>query len=142
VLQPVVGSLPLGILRREINRSRFMLERRKDVRSRTFLGGAVAFNRRASAMDCQVRNFSAAGAKITFANPAVVPDQFDLTITRKARSFRARMVWRAANDAGVAFVNEYADAVPIPLEWAKRLRDSESENAALRQQIAQLTDDA
>jgi hypothetical protein len=119
-----------------------MLERRKDVRSRTFLGGTVAFNRRASAMDCQVRNFSAAGAKITFANPAVVPDQFDLTITRKARSFRARMVWRAANDAGVAFVNEYEDAVPIPLEWAKRLRDSESENAALRQHIAQLTDDA
>ena len=119
-----------------------MLERRKDVRSRTFLGGVITFNRRASTMGCQVRNFSATGAKVTFANPAAVPDQFDLTITRKARSFRARTVWRAANDAGITFVDEYADAAPIPLELARRLRDSELEIAALRQRIAQTTEGA
>jgi hypothetical protein len=50
------------------------------------------------------------------------------------------MVWRGVNEAGVAFLGEHEQAVPIPLEWAKRLRESEAEKAALRRRIAQLTD--
>ena len=117
-----------------------MQERRKAVRSRTFLGGVIAFNRRASTMDCQVRNLSPLGAKVTFTNAAVVPDQIDLTIARKGRSFRGRMAWRGGNEAGVEFLSEYVEAVPVPLEWAKRLRECEAEKAALRERIAQLTE--
>jgi len=91
-------------------------------------------------MDCQVRNFSSAGARVAFTNAAAVPDQFDLMIARKERSFKARMVWRGVNEAGVAFLGEYEQAAAIPLEWAKRLRESEAEKAALRRRIAQLTD--
>jgi hypothetical protein len=117
-----------------------MIERRKRLRARTCLGGTIAFNRRKSTMDCLVRNFSPAGARVAFTNAATVPDQFDLTIARKERSFKARMVWRGVNEAGVAFLGEHEQAVPIPLEWAKRLRESEAEKAALRRRIAQLTD--
>jgi PilZ domain len=117
-----------------------MIERRKSVRSRTYLGGIIAFNRRKSIMDCHVRNFSPAGAKVAFTNAASFPDQFDLSIARSERSFRARMVWRGVNEAGVAFVSEYEQAVPVPLEWAKRLRECEAERAALRRRVAQLTD--
>ena len=63
-----------------------MGERRKSLRSRTFLGGVIAFNKRASTMDCYVRNLSPAGAKVVFTNAGVIPDQFDLTIARKANS--------------------------------------------------------
>jgi len=118
-----------------------MVERRKVVRSRTFLGGVIAFNRRQSSMDCCVRNMSAAGAKVTFTNTSVVPDQFDLKIAHKERSFRARMAWRGVNEAGVTFLAEYEQDVPVPLEWVQRLRDSEDKNAALRKRIAQLTND-
>jgi hypothetical protein len=52
------------------------------------------------------------------------------------------MVWRGVNEAGVAFLGEYDQAVPIPLEWAKRLRECEAEKAALRRRIAQLTDNS
>src|SRR5262249_36075241 len=117
-----------------------MNERRKSARSRTYLGGTIAFNRRKSTMDCHVRNFSRAGAKIAFANVASIPDQFDLSIPRTERSFRARMVWRGFDEAGVAFFSEYEQAVAVPLEWAKRLRECEAEKAALRRRIAQLTD--
>ncbi|HEY7229240.1 MAG TPA: PilZ domain-containing protein [Pseudolabrys sp.] len=117
-----------------------MVERRKTARARTLLGGVIAFNKRASTMDCQVRNLSPAGAKVTFVNTAVVPDQFDLTIARKERSFRARMIWRTPNEAGVSFLNEYDQNVPVPLEWAKRLRDCEAEKTALRRRVAQLTE--
>jgi len=120
--------------------SQAMIERRKRLRARTCLGGTIAFNRRKSTMDCQVRNFSTVGARVAFTNAAAVPDQFDLMIARKERSFKARMVWRGVNEAGVAFLGEYEQAAAIPLEWAKRLRESEAEKAALRRRIAQLTD--
>lgn len=116
-----------------------MQEKRKTVRDRTFFGGVIAFNRRASTMDCHVRNFSPAGALLAFDNTATVPDKFDLMIERKERSFRARMVWRRMNEAGVAFLNEHEAAEPVPLEWAKRLHDSEAEKAALRQRVDQLS---
>ena len=87
-----------------------MIERRKSTRSRTFFAGTIAFNKRKSTMDCHVRNVSAGGAKVAFTNTAVIPDQFDLTIARKDRSFSARMVWRGVNEAGVVFVNEYEDS--------------------------------
>ncbi|MGB9397962.1 MAG: hypothetical protein WCB69_02060, partial [Pseudolabrys sp.] len=50
-------------------------------------------------MDCRVRDFSATGARVQLTN--------DLTIARKERSFRASMVWRSVNEAGVAFLGEY-----------------------------------
>jgi hypothetical protein len=117
-----------------------MVEKRKAARSRTLLGGVIAYNNRASTMDCQVRNLSTSGAKVTFSNTAAVPDQFDLKIAHKERSFRARMIWRAPDEAGVSFLSEYNQDVPVPLEWAKRLRDCEAEKAALRKRIAQLSE--
>jgi len=117
-----------------------MIERRKNVRSRTYLGGTIAFNRRKSTLDCHVRNFSPGGAKVAFTNVGGMPDQFDLSIAHAERSFRARMVWRGVNEAGVAFVSEYEQAVAVPLESAKRLRECEAEKAALRRRVAQLTD--
>jgi len=118
-----------------------MAEKRKSARSRTFFGGVIAFNQRKSTMNCHVRNFSQSGAKVVFTNPTSVPDEFDLKIKHKELSFRARMVWRGANEAGVAFLSEdQQDNTPVPLEWAKRLRDCEAERAALRRRIAQLTE--
>ena len=116
-----------------------MAERRKTVRARTLLGGVIAFNRRQSSMDCQVRNISRVGAKVTFTNTAVVPDQFDLTIAHKERSFRARMAWRGIDEAGVEFLGEYDGAVPVPLELMQRLKDSEAEKAELRWRIRQFS---
>jgi hypothetical protein len=55
-------------------------------------------------MDCLVRNFSLRGAKLAFEHPTILPDSFDLTIARKERSFRARLVWRRLHDVGVTFL--------------------------------------
>lgn len=116
-----------------------MVERRKSVRDRTFLGGVIAFNKRNSTMDCTVRNLSPEGAKVTFTNTAAIPDRFDLVIDRKQRSFNARVIWRGAEEAGLAFLGEYAGDAPIPLEWVKRLRTCEDEKAALKRRVEQLS---
>src|SRR5262245_61528040 len=122
------------------NGSWSMAERRKSERSRTYLGGVIAFNKRTSTMSCHVRNISPAGAKVALTNAAVIPDQFELAIAQKDRLYRARMVWRGVNEAGVAFLSEYSQHVPGPLEWVKRLRESEAEKAVLRQRITRLTE--
>jgi len=141
-MQSLVGVPRTDILFREIGiwnwKELSMAERRKIARSRTFLGGVIAFNQRKSSMDCQIRNFSTAGAKVTFANTAVVPDQFDLTIAHKERSYRARMAWRRPDEAGIEFLGEYENSVPVPLEMMQRLRDSEAEKIALRRRLKQL----
>jgi PilZ domain len=117
-----------------------MAEKRKAARSRTLLGGVIAFNRRKSTMDCQVRNFSRGGARVTFTNTAVVPDQFDLTIAHKERAFRARMAWRRFDEAGIEFLSEYDNDVAVPLELMQRLKESEAQKAALRTRLRQLSE--
>ena len=116
-----------------------MYERRKIARKRSFFGGVIAFNRRSSTMDCLVRNLSAEGAKVVFTNTVTVPDEFDLTIRQKERTVRVRMIWRRADEAGVIFLDESAASAPIPLDWARRLRDCEADKAALRRRVAELS---
>lgn len=119
-----------------------MEERRKTQRQRTYLGGLIALKRRASTMDCVVRNFSADGAKVTLNHTMTLPDKFDLLIDSKERAFFARMVWRRLNEAGMRFLNEIEDDVPVPLDWARRLHTCEEENAALRRRVNQLSEPA
>src|SRR3712207_7668963 len=79
-----------------------MQDRRKTARRRTYFGGQIEFNQHSSLMDCVVRNVSQDGAKLVFTNTAAVPQEFSLAIPRQNRIFRARMIWRKANEAGVA----------------------------------------
>jgi hypothetical protein len=114
-----------------------MIERRQTLRSRVIYGGVIAFNERRSTIECIVRNFTEDGAKIEFENPALLPDEVDLLIAKKSRAFRAKMVWRQATTAGLAF-DVGARNAPIPLDWARRLRLCESERRELQSRIAQL----
>ena len=114
-----------------------MIERRKTPRSRVIYGGVIAYDQRQSTMNCVIRNFSDDGAKVEFENPALLPEQIDLLIAKKGRAFAAQIMWRRTADAGVAFRSTGTND-PIPLEWARRLRASESERRRLQGKLAQL----
>jgi PilZ domain len=115
-----------------------MRDQRKTDRTRTYLGGQIVFNQRSSVMDCLVRNFSSEGAKLVFSNTVTVPDEFDLSIPKQERTFRVRMVWRRADEAGVAICGTQARPAPVPLDLVRRLRSCEAERAALEKRVAQL----
>jgi hypothetical protein len=115
-----------------------MLDRRQHARGRVYYGGRIAFNGRASTMDCVVRNFSDAGAKVEFAHPVILAGEIDLTIERKGLAFLARMVWRRRNEVGLVFRQPRPVREAMSLDWALRLRASERDNRALRQHIATL----
>lgn len=82
-----------------------MHERRKEGRSRSYLGGQAAFNHRNSTMDCLIRNISPSGAKLDVSDGhSTVPDEFELSIPVKSGHFRAHIRWRRNDELGVALM--------------------------------------
>jgi hypothetical protein len=118
-------------------REAIMIERRQNARARVIYSGVIAYNDRSSTVDCVIRNFSEDGVKVEFENTALLPDEIDLLIAKKSRSFNAKIVWRGETEAGLAF-RSTGENHPIPLDWARRLRASESERRKLQGRIAQL----
>jgi hypothetical protein len=119
-----------------------MSDRRQLFRNRVFYGGLVAFNDRQSTLACIVRNFNAFGARIEFENPALLPDEIDFAVPRRSLSCLAHLSWRDRTAAGLVFrasrpINRETSDV-IPLEWARRLRNSERINKQLQSRIDQL----
>ena len=121
----------------ELIREAIMIERRHNARARVIYSGVIAYNERRSTVDCVIRNFSEDGVKVEFDNTALLPDEIDLLIARKGRSFNAKIVWRGETEAGLTFRANRANH-PIPLDWARRLRTSEQERRKLQGRIAQL----
>ncbi len=116
-----------------------MNDRRKNTRSRTLLGGVIAFNQRQSTLSCTVRDLTEQGARIVFDGTALLPDVFDLTITRRETTVRARTIWRGTDTAGIAFTDTQENDV-VPLDWARKLKRCEDENKTLKQRIANLSE--
>ena len=115
------------------------MERRRYARGRSLYGGVIIFNARQSTVDCVVRNFSAHGAKIEMAGTALLPDEFDLAIARKDISFRVRLIWRNALDAGVQFTADDKSGV-VSLDAARKLQRRKAEIERLRRRVSELTD--
>lgn len=115
------------------------VDRRHIDRARVIYGATIAFNDRQSTLDCVVRNFSPSGAKIVLENPALLPDQIDLSIARKGCSFLADIVWRSEKEAGLSFRQLGETNAPVPLDWARRLRACEADRRSLKSRLQQLS---
>ena len=115
-----------------------MQERREEPRGRTYLGGEVAFNDRCAAIACLVRNLSQNGAKLIFAQPVTVPNEFDMTIHQQGNSRRARIVWQQGAEAGVAFL-AFSIGTVVSMETVRQIRRLEAEIDALARRVAELS---
>ncbi|HEV2631397.1 MAG TPA: PilZ domain-containing protein [Pseudolabrys sp.] len=80
-----------------------MVERRTTPRHRTFKGGSISFTG-AAAIECVVRNLSAAGACLEVMSPIGIPEDFDLIIRPEYKRHHCHLVWRKAQRLGVRFV--------------------------------------
>jgi hypothetical protein len=81
-----------------------MEEVRRAERVKSFLRAQIIFNQRMSTIDCMVKNISQTGARLALNEALSIPNEFDLFIPQKGRTYRARMVWRDAGAIGVEFV--------------------------------------
>jgi PilZ domain len=80
-----------------------MQERRASPRQKTLLAGKIVYNNGQVVLDCMVRDMSenGSGARLTFGDLAVVPEEFELHITSKGSIYRAQVKWRKLREIGV-----------------------------------------
>jgi hypothetical protein len=118
-----------------------MQEHRTTERVRSFLRAQIIFNNRMTTIECIIKNYSAAGAKIALNDTLTVPTDFDLYIPAKQRKHHARLVWRDKDAIGVNFVDAEANAdkAPALATSADRVRELELQNAELRTRIRELS---
>ena len=113
-----------------------MQDRRQDVREKVFLGGVAEINERGSTMDCVVRNLNERGACVEIDETARLPENVNLRIPSKGRSFIAELMWRHANRVGLAFRTMVTD--PESNDLDARLRRSQIKQRQLKKRIKEL----
>lgn len=119
-----------------------MEERRSLLRNKSFLQGRIYFNNRRSSVDCLVRDYSEAGAKLKFSDSVTVPESVELYIPNREEMLRAKVEWRVGNELGVSFGEEVRAPSIAPDsaqgDLAARVQKLEEEVAALRRTVNEL----
>jgi hypothetical protein len=73
---------------------------------KSYLHGFAYFGKAGTAVECVVHDISNSGARLKFlAAPAIV-DTIELHIPSKGRVNRANVLWRAADEIGVDFIED------------------------------------
>ena len=114
-----------------------MAEARRVMRFRSMLGAQIVFNNRMSSIECHVRNVSPRGAKLIVGEMLSLPQEFDLNVPQKGKTYKASVCWRKGDEVGVEFVNDNERARYAGGGDA-RLRELESENESLRKRVIDL----
>lgn len=116
-----------------------MKENRHNERVRTILGAHIIFNHKNSTLECQIRNISPAGAKLMLSETVALPEEFEVDIPQKGRTYRARLRWRSPDGVGVEFLRDDARAGSASgVDLKSRMLELESENELLRKRVLEL----
>lgn len=107
-------------------------------RVRTILGARAIFNGGRSVFDCQIRNISETGARLTLNEGLSLPGSFDLEIPSRNKIYRVLLRWRTKDAAGVQFIDDSVKAAVEQGTAAEELLALRNENAALRRRVADL----
>ena len=91
-------------------------------------------------IDCLIRDFSAAGARIELADASTLPSVIDLFFPLKQATYRASVRWQGNNEFGLSFEVPEIEAPtdPAQAQLHERLVRLEAENRELRLEAAQL----
>jgi PilZ domain-containing protein len=78
----------------------------------SYLRGGGYFGRAGSAVGCVINDISDSGARLRLLGPPPVVDTIELHIPIKRRVHRAKVLWAAAHEIGVAFIEATTTSVP------------------------------
>jgi PilZ domain len=111
---------------------------RRAERVRTILGARAVFNNGRSSIDCQIRNISDTGARLTLNEGLSLPGAFDLEIPTRNKTHKVLLRWRTKDAAGVQFVDEVPKLPLDPVAALEELNELRAENAMLKKRVADL----
>jgi hypothetical protein len=115
--EPVERFLATGSVMAVINKDKkkSFTNRRKHSRVALVYGGRLVARDGSFASKCVVVDISAMGARLKIDDPAAVPDEFVLLLSRGGETQRhCTVVWRGEGDMGVRFEKRPADASSDP----------------------------
>ena len=78
---------------------------------KSYLRGFVYFGRAGSTVECVVHDISDSGARLKFFAAPPIVDTLELHIPIKGRDHRAKVLWRAADEIGVGFIEDATSSV-------------------------------
>jgi hypothetical protein len=107
-------------------------------RVRTILGARAIFNGGRSAIDCQIRNISETGARLTLNEGLSLPGAFDLEVPTRNKTYRVILRWRTKDAAGVQFIDDSVKAAVEQGTAVDELYALRNENAVLKRRVADL----
>jgi hypothetical protein len=81
-------------------------DRRNVTRTRISRSAKIIAPRRSSVIHCTVQNITSGGARLKVANTYGMPETFELTFEHGRTRRACRVVWRTADELGVAFEGE------------------------------------
>jgi hypothetical protein len=82
-----------------------MDNKRSEARHETYMAGRVALSATRTC-DCKIRDISAEGARLMFADASVVPDEFELLILTTGELCKVSARWREGRQIGVRFLEK------------------------------------
>jgi PilZ domain len=119
-----------------------MPERRSISRQKSFLQGRIFFNNRRTSLDCLIRDFSEQGARLRFSGLVSTPEVVELFIPSKEETYRARIIWRNADEVGVSFNFDESAPALAPGDpqgdWAARILKLEHDLLTLQRKFNEL----
>ena len=81
-----------------------LAERRPLARKRVLFGGLTVHEQGRCTVNCQIRDLSENGARIAISRRQNLPQDLYLIITRDQKAYKARLIWRRGDEAGLAFL--------------------------------------
>ena len=123
-----------------------MKERRRIVLQKSVLRGNIQFNHGRNTVDCLIRDITVYGARLVCSDPSPTPDVIDVYIPQKDQTFRAHVIWRNAQELGVAFaqvanVQPMQGAADSSLDLSGRVERLEAELTAIKRLLRKLRAD-
>ena len=120
-------------------KSSFRPERRAP-RERAFLSGSISYGGGAMSTPCTVMQLSATGAKLSVASTISLPEIFQIVVAQKAINRRARLIWRKADVAAVAFeLDDSPVELPAGDSARARIAAMQAENERLKARVGELS---
>ena len=114
-------------------------ETRAAPRERMFVAARLSYAHGALSVACTVTQLSATGARLNIADPASLPDMFDISIPHKDFNSRARMIWREGSKAGIEFLAPAPAPEATTADYQEKIRVLEALNARFKAQIVEMT---
>jgi hypothetical protein len=103
-----MGNGAVEEVRESRDQSTVVVQRRRQLRKKTFLGGMIVSSDGALVVDCTIRDLSESGARVRIPNSLIVPERAFLIVSRRETAYEVAVVRSRGDELGLKFIASYS----------------------------------